>query len=95
MARLFKTVAWQTLLPPPLLTAVWSCCRDKFTAFNAKEATDIPANSILDIVDADNHTTTIEKAFAGSAVYDIVVLKISADGTLTGSSISLPTMQAL
>ena len=59
-----------------------------FTAFNAKEATDIPANSILDIVDADNHTTTIEKAFAGSAVYDIVVLKISADG-------HLPTMQAL
>lgn len=53
-----------------------------FTAFNAKEATDIPANSILDIVDADNHTTTIEKAFAGSAVYDIVVLKISADGYL-------------
>lgn len=53
-----------------------------FTAFNAKEATDIPANSILDIVDADNHTTTIEKAFAGSAVYDIVVLKISADGHL-------------
>ena len=54
----------------------------RFTAFNAKEATDIPANSILDIVDADNHTTTIEKAFAGSAVYDIVVLKISADGHL-------------
>lgn len=53
-----------------------------FTAFNAKGATDIPANSILDIVDADNHTTTIEKAFAGSAVYDIVVLKISADGHL-------------
>lgn len=53
-----------------------------FTAFNAKEATDIPTNSILDIVDADNHTTTIEKAFAGSAVYDIVVLKISADGHL-------------
>lgn len=53
-----------------------------FTTFNAKEATDIPANSILDIVDADNHTTTIEKAFAGSAVYDIVVLKISADGHL-------------
>lgn len=53
-----------------------------FTAFNAKEATDIPANSILDIVDADNHTTIIEKAFAGSAVYDIVVLKISADGHL-------------
>lgn len=53
-----------------------------FTAFNAKEATDIPANSILDIVDTDNHTTTIEKAFAGSAVYDIVVLKISADGHL-------------
>lgn len=53
-----------------------------FTAFNAKEATDIPANSILDIVDADNHTTTIEKAFAGSAVYDIVMLKISADGHL-------------
>lgn len=53
-----------------------------FTAFNAKEATDIPANSILDIVDADNHTTTIENAFAGSAVYDIVVLKISADGHL-------------
>ena len=53
-----------------------------FTAFSAKEATDIPANSILDIVDADNHTTTIEKAFAGSAVYDIVVLKISADGHL-------------
>lgn len=53
-----------------------------FTAFNAKEATDIPANSILDIVDAYNHTTTIEKAFAGSAVYDIVVLKISADGHL-------------
>lgn len=53
-----------------------------FTAFKAKEATDIPANSILDIVDADNHTTTIEKAFAGSAVYDIVVLKISADGHL-------------
>ena len=53
-----------------------------FTAFNAKEATDIPANSILDIVDADNHTTTIEKAFAGSAVYDIVVIKISADGHL-------------
>lgn len=53
-----------------------------FTAFNAKEATDIPANSIFDIVDADNHTTTIEKAFAGSAVYDIVVLKISADGHL-------------
>ena len=53
-----------------------------FTAFNAKEATDIPANSILDIVDADNHTTTIEKAFAGNAVYDIVVLKISADGHL-------------
>ena len=53
-----------------------------FTAFNAKEATDIPANSILDIVDADNHTTTIEKAFAGSAVYDIDVLKISADGHL-------------
>lgn len=53
-----------------------------FTAFNAKEATDIPANSILDIVDADNHTTTIEKAFAGSAVYDIVVLKISAYGHL-------------
>lgn len=53
-----------------------------FTAFNAKEATDIPANSILDIVDADNHTTTIEKAFDGSAVYDIVVLKISADGHL-------------
>lgn len=53
-----------------------------FTAFNAKEATDIPANSILDIVNADNHTTTIEKAFAGSAVYDIVVLKISADGHL-------------
>ena len=53
-----------------------------FTAFNAKEATDIPANSILDIVDADNHTTTIEKAFAGSTVYDIVVLKISADGHL-------------
>ena len=53
-----------------------------FTAFNAKEATDIPANSILDIVDADNHTTTIEKAFAGSAVYDIVVLKISTDGHL-------------
>ena len=53
-----------------------------FTAFNAKEATDIPATSILDIVDADNHTTTIEKAFAGSAVYDIVVLKISADGHL-------------
>lgn len=56
-----------------------------FTAFNAKEATDIPANSILDIVDADNHTTTIEKAFAGSAVYDIVVLKISADGHLDWS----------
>ena len=54
----------------------------RFTAFNAKEATDIPANSILDIVDADNHTTTIEKAFAGSAVFDIVVLKISADGHL-------------
>lgn len=53
-----------------------------FTAFNAKEATDIPANSILDIVDADNHTTTTEKAFAGSAVFDIVVLKISADGHL-------------
>lgn len=53
-----------------------------FTAFNAKEATDIPANSILDIVDADNHTTTIEKAFAGSAVFDIVVLKISAYGHL-------------
>ena len=53
-----------------------------FTAFNAKEATDIPANSILDIVDADNHTTTIEKAFAGSAVFDIVVLKISANGHL-------------
>lgn len=53
-----------------------------FTAFNAKEATDIPANSILDIVDADNHTTTIEKAFAGSAVYDIIVLKISANGHL-------------
>lgn len=53
-----------------------------FTAFNAKEATDIPANSILDIVDADNHTTTIEKAFVGSAVFDIVVLKISADGHL-------------
>lgn len=53
-----------------------------FTAFNAKEVTDIPANSILDIVDADNHTTTIEKAFAGSAVFDIVVLKISADGHL-------------
>lgn len=53
-----------------------------FTAFNAKEATDIPANSILGIVDADNHTTTIEKAFAGSAVFDIVVLKISADGHL-------------
>lgn len=53
-----------------------------FTAFNAKEATDIPANSILDIVDADNHTTTIEKAFDGSAVFDIVVLKISADGHL-------------
>ena len=53
-----------------------------FTAFNAKDATDIPANSILDIVDADNHTTTIEKAFAGSAVYDIVVLKISVDGHL-------------
>lgn len=56
-----------------------------FTAFNAKEATDIPANSILDIVDADNHTTTIEKAFAGSAVYDIVVLKSSADGHLDWS----------
>lgn len=56
-----------------------------FTAFNAKEATDIPANSILDIVDADNHTTTIEKAFAGSAVFDIVVLKISADGHLDWS----------
>lgn len=53
-----------------------------FTAFNAKDATDIPTNSILDIVDADNHTTTIEKAFAGSAVYDIVVLKISANGHL-------------
>lgn len=53
-----------------------------FTAFNAKDATDIPANSILDIVDADNYTTTIEKAFAGSAVFDIVVLKISADGHL-------------
>lgn len=53
-----------------------------FTAFNAKDATDIPANSILDIVDADNHTTTIEKAFARSAVYDIVVLKISANGHL-------------
>ena len=53
-----------------------------FTAFNAKDATDIPANSILDIVDADNHTTSIEKAFAGSAVFDIVVLKISADGHL-------------
>ncbi len=53
-----------------------------FTAFNAKDATDIPANSILDIVDADNHTTTIEKAFAGSAVFDIVVLKISDDGHL-------------
>lgn len=53
-----------------------------FTAFNAKEATDIPANSILDIVDADNHTTTIEKTFAGSAVFDIVVLKISANGHL-------------
>lgn len=53
-----------------------------FTAFNAKDATDIPANSILNIVDADNHTTTIEKAFAGSSVYDIVVLKISADGHL-------------
>lgn len=53
-----------------------------FTAFNAKDATDIPANSILDIVDADNHTTTIEKAFAGSAVYDIIVLKISANGHL-------------
>lgn len=53
-----------------------------FTAFNAKDATDIPANSILDIVDADNHTTTIEKAFAGSAVYYIVVLKISANGHL-------------
>ena len=53
-----------------------------FTSFNAKDATDIPANSILDIVDADNHTTTIEKAFAGSAVFDIVVLKISADGHL-------------
>lgn len=53
-----------------------------FTAFNAKDATDIPANSILDIVDADNHTTTIEKAFAGSAVFDIVVLKISANGHL-------------
>lgn len=56
-----------------------------FTAFNAKDATDIPANSILDIVDADNHTTTIEKAFAGSAVFDIVVLKISADGHLDWS----------
>lgn len=60
-----------------VVTAVTS-----FTAFNAKEATDIPANSILDIVDADNHTTTIEKAFVGSAVFDIVVLKISADGHL-------------
>lgn len=56
-----------------------------FTAFNAKDATDIPANSILDIVDADNHTTTIEKAFAGNAVYDIVVLKISANGHLDWS----------
>lgn len=56
-----------------------------FTVFNAKDATDIPANSILDIVDADNHTTTIEKAFAGSAVYDIVVLKISANGHLDWS----------
>lgn len=56
-----------------------------FSAFNAKDATDIPANSILDIVDADNHTTTIEKAFAGSAVYDIVVLKISANGHLDWS----------
>lgn len=56
-----------------------------FTAFNAKDATDIPANSILDIVDADNHTTTIEKAFAGSTVYDIVVLKISANGHLDWS----------
>lgn len=53
-----------------------------FTAFNAKEATDIPANSILDIVDADNHTTSVEKVFAGKAVFDIVVLKISADGHL-------------
>lgn len=56
-----------------------------FTAFNAKDATDIPANSILDIVDADNHTTTIEKAFAGSSVFDIVVLKISANGHLDWS----------
>lgn len=56
-----------------------------FTAFNAKDATDIPANSILDIVDANNHTTTIEKAFAGNAVYDIVVLKISANGHLDWS----------
>lgn len=51
-----------------------------FTAFNPKDATDIPANSILDIVDADNQTTSVEKVFAGKAVYDIVVLKISAIG---------------
>lgn len=53
-----------------------------FTAFNSKDATDVPANSILDLVDADNHTTTIEKTFDSKSVYDIVVLKISADGHL-------------
>lgn len=53
-----------------------------FTAFNSKDATDVPANSILDLVDADNNTTTIEKTFASKSVYDIVVLKISAAGHL-------------
>ncbi len=53
-----------------------------FTAFNSKDESDVPANSILDLVDADNHTTTIEKTFANSSVYDIVVLKISANGHL-------------
>ncbi len=53
-----------------------------FTAFNSKDETDVPANSILDLVDVDNHTTTIEKTFANKSVYDIVVLKISAAGHL-------------
>lgn len=53
-----------------------------FTAFNSKDATDIPANSILTLVDAANNETNVEKTFANSSVFDLVVMKISAAGRL-------------
>lgn len=53
-----------------------------FTAFNSKDATDIPANSILQLVDAGGNVTNVEKTFNNASVFDLVVMKLSAAGSL-------------